>query len=162
MVRKLVVRVYGILINEKEEVLLSDEIIKGFKTTKFPGGGLELGEGVLECLVRELKEECAIDLVSASHFHTTENFITSKWDEECQVICMYYLCQSQQLHTIPTSNKKFDLIEKAGIDAESFRWVDIYALDEETDVNLPADKTVIDLLIEKYPKVGFKMPGLNR
>jgi len=33
-------RVYGILINEKKQVLVSDEYIRGNYYTKFPGGGL--------------------------------------------------------------------------------------------------------------------------
>ena len=39
------IRVYGILINDKKQVLVSDEFIRGGYYTKFPGGGLELGEG---------------------------------------------------------------------------------------------------------------------
>ena len=37
------VRVYGILINEKKQVLVSDEYIRGQYYTKFCGGGLEFG-----------------------------------------------------------------------------------------------------------------------
>ena len=42
------VRVYGILINEKNQLLVSDEYDFGFPHTKFPGGGLEYGEGTRE------------------------------------------------------------------------------------------------------------------
>ena len=51
------VRVYGILINESDELLVSDELIKGIQFTKFPGGGLEWGEGIQSCLEREFMEE---------------------------------------------------------------------------------------------------------
>ena len=51
------IRVYGILINEQNQVLVSDELIRGNYYTKFPGGGLEFGEGTRDCLVREFKEE---------------------------------------------------------------------------------------------------------
>ncbi|HET9278185.1 MAG TPA: NUDIX domain-containing protein [Flavitalea sp.] len=54
------IRVYGILINEKKQVLVSDEFIRGSYYTKFPGGGFEFGEGTGNCLKREFKEE--IDL----------------------------------------------------------------------------------------------------
>ena len=42
------IRVYGILINEQKQVLVSDELIRGGYYTKFPGGGLEYGEGTRE------------------------------------------------------------------------------------------------------------------
>ena len=53
----LTVRVYGILMNEKKQVLVSDEYIRGEYYTKFPGGGLEIGEGTRDCLKREFIEE---------------------------------------------------------------------------------------------------------
>ena len=50
-------RVYGILINDQKQVLVSDEYIRGKHYTKFPGGGLEFGEGTRDCLAREFMEE---------------------------------------------------------------------------------------------------------
>ena len=48
------IRVYGILINEQKQVLVSDEFIRGNYYTKFPGGGLELGEGTRDCLKKRI------------------------------------------------------------------------------------------------------------
>ena len=53
-----VIRVYAIIVNENQEVLISDEFQPGIKMTKFPGGGLEFGEGTIDGLKRELREEC--------------------------------------------------------------------------------------------------------
>ena len=47
------IRVYGVLVNENRQVLVSDELIRGKYYTKFPGGGLEYGEGTRDCLRRE-------------------------------------------------------------------------------------------------------------
>lgn len=51
------IRVYGLILNSKGEVLLSNEKRHGYSFTKFPGGGLEWGEGLKEGLMREILEE---------------------------------------------------------------------------------------------------------
>ena len=56
------IRVYGILINEQKQVLVSDEFIRGNYYTKFCGGGLEKGEGTIDCLKREFIEEMKLNL----------------------------------------------------------------------------------------------------
>lgn len=66
------IRVYGIYINEREEVLLSDEFIYGREVTKFPGGGLEFGEGTRECLEREMMEETGHRFEVLDHLYTTD------------------------------------------------------------------------------------------
>ena len=68
------VRVYGILITEEGDLLLSDEYDFGFPHTKFPGGGLEYGEGTRECLMREFIEECNLKIEVLDHFYTTDFF----------------------------------------------------------------------------------------
>ena len=67
------VRVYGILVHENH-VLVSDEHIKGMNITKLPGGGLEYGEGTIDCVVREFKEELNLEIEVESHFYTTDFF----------------------------------------------------------------------------------------
>ena len=63
------VRVYGILINENNQVLVSDEYIRGNYFTKFPGGGMELGEGTRDCLRREFMEETGLDVTVGEHIY---------------------------------------------------------------------------------------------
>src|SRR6478735_10288577 len=83
------VRVYGLLINEANEVLISDEQEYGFKFTKFPGGGLEYGEGLIEGLKREFVEECNTEVEVISHFYTTDFFVKSAFNDS-QIISVYY------------------------------------------------------------------------
>lgn len=158
ILRRFNVRVYGILINENDQVLLSDELIKGMQTTKFPGGGVELGEGLRDALVREFKEECNVEVQVTDHFYTTDFFVPSRFDEESQVISVYYLCTCASWQLIKTSSKKFNYLVKDGMDAESFRWVELTDLHHETEVNLIVDKVVVKHLSDRYPKVGFKIP----
>jgi 8-oxo-dGTP diphosphatase len=70
-----VIRVYGIIVNNNNEVLLFDEHQHGMQMTKFPGGGLEFGEGTIEGLMREFKEECnGQEIKNINHFYTTDFF----------------------------------------------------------------------------------------
>jgi 8-oxo-dGTP diphosphatase len=159
LLRRFNVRVYGILINEQDQVLVSDEQIKGIRTTKFPGGGLELGEGLRDALVREFKEECKVDIAVTEHLYTTDFFVASQFDSESQVISVYYLCVCPTWQSIQTSLKPFDYTPVAGVDTESFRWVRLSDIERETEVNLPIDRVVVKILADKYPKVGFRIPG---
>ena len=61
------VRVYGILIDEKNRLLVSDEFIRGEYFTKLPGGGLEFGEGTRDGLQREFLEETGLQVSVGSH-----------------------------------------------------------------------------------------------
>lgn len=68
------IRVYGILLDSQQRLLVSDEFIRGAYITKLPGGGLEFGEGTRDCLKREFKEETGLDVVIGDHFYTTDFF----------------------------------------------------------------------------------------
>jgi ADP-ribose pyrophosphatase YjhB (NUDIX family) len=87
------VRVYGLLLNDDDELLVSDEQEYGMQFTKFPGGGLELGEGLLDGLKREFMEECNLEIEVVGHFYTTDFFVKSAFNNS-QVISVYYLVRS--------------------------------------------------------------------
>lgn len=159
ILRRFNVRVYGLLVNEHDQILVADELIRGKYTTKFPGGGLELGEGLIDGLIREFQEECGVQVVVEDHYYTTDFFVPSDFDDESQVISVYYRCSCPAWQQIRTSQKKFDFVVKPGLDAEAFRWVPMADLDLETDVNLPIDRVVVDKLIEGHHKVGFRIPN---
>ena len=82
------VRVYGILVH-KGRLLVSDEWINGARVVKFPGGGLEFGEGTIDCLQREWREEFDVEIEVTEHFYTTDYFQPSLFDNS-QVISIYY------------------------------------------------------------------------
>src|SRR6266487_1963876 len=85
------IRVYGILINEEKQVLVADEFIRGKYFTKFPGGGLELGEGTRDCLKREFREEMDLEVEAGEHIYTTDFFLASAFNPNHQIISIYYL-----------------------------------------------------------------------
>jgi 8-oxo-dGTP pyrophosphatase MutT (NUDIX family) len=151
IIKRFNVRVYGLLINDRQELLVADEVFKnGNRATKFPGGGLELGEGLIEGLKREFVEETGISVEVISHFYTTDFFQESFFDTESQIISVYYLCRSDAWANIKVSQTKFDFVAEPGKEAESFRWVPVKELDKEEHLTLPIDKVVKDMLLRKY------------
>ena len=148
------IRVYGILINEKKQVLVADEYIRGGYYTKFPGGGLEFGEGTRDCLKRELKEELGIESEIGEHIYTTDYYQQSAFNPDQQIISIYYFAKQLEELKVPVRKKMFDfdkqqmeIYEKTG-ETETFRLIDWENFSEET-VTLPIDKIVAKMIKEK-------------
>ena len=141
------VRVYGILINHLGQVLLSDEQEYGFRFSKFPGGGLEYGEGLIDALKREFIEECEVEVDVISHFYTTDFFIKSVFNES-QVISVYYLVKPKTELLLNFKDKIFDFDSEGDL-LQVFRWKNISDLSIE-DVTFPTDQRVIELLKERW------------
>jgi len=93
MITRFNLRVYAIIIRG-DEILLADESINDFSFTKFPGGGVELGEGIMEALKRELMEEGEIIVNEAEHLYTTDFFQPSAFNPAEQIISVYYLVKA--------------------------------------------------------------------
>lgn len=138
------VRVYGLLLHEGR-VLLADELIKGLHITKFPGGGLEFGEGPKDCLIREVREEIGVEAFHVEHFYTTDFFQESAFRPGQQVISIYYTFKLADPLAIPVSALKFDF-KQSEKDEESFRWLDLSQAKAE-DVTLPIDRVVLGMLL---------------
>ena len=147
------IRVYGVLINEKKQVLLSDEFIRGEYYTKFPGGGLEMGEGTRDCLKREFKEEMDLEVQIEDHIYTTDYFQMSAFNPADQIISIYYFVKALGPITVPLRNKEFDFDEeqmniyKEKNEIETFRFIDWNNFSAES-VTLPIDKVVAELLVK--------------
>ena len=140
------VRVYGLLTDDDGRVLITDELVHGHRITKFPGGGLEFGEGTLDAIKREMMEETGIPVEVTAHFYTTDFFQPSAFNSKAQVISIYYLIKAIGSFTLKTSDKLFDFEEtKEG--AISFRWLPISTLTEEA-FTFPIDKKVAIMLKE--------------
>ena len=145
------IRVYGILINEKRQVLVSDEFIRGAYITKFPGGGLEFGEGTRECLAREFMEEMHLKVKVTNHIYTTDFYQQSAFNAAHQIISIYYFAEALEPITAPLRSKAFDfdaqqlkMYEETG-ETETFRFIDWDNFSEDT-VSLPIDKIVAKMI----------------
>ena len=148
-------RVYGILINDKKQILVADEYIRGGLYTKFPGGGLEFGEGTRDCLKREFMEELNLKIEVTDHLYTTDFFQESAFRPGDQIISIYYLVKPLEPIKVRLSNIEFDFDEdqllryKELHEIETFRFIDWKNLAEES-VTLPIDKVVVKLVKEKF------------
>lgn len=139
-----IIRVYGICINNNNQVLLTDEIFKGIFITKFPGGGLEKGEGTLECLKREFIEELKLEIDVLDHIYTTDFFQKSAFDPSQQIISIYY-----QIDT----NKELLMqsVHDANLNTKNqihFKWAELAKLKKD-DLTFPIDKKVAEIITKK-------------
>ncbi len=145
------IRVYGVLINEQKQVLLSDEYIRGNYYTKFPGGGLEVGEGTRDCLKREFKEEMNLNVEVGDHIYTTDFYQKSAFHPEHQIVSVYYYVKALEDIIAPLRTKEFDFDEdqlniyETENEIETFRFID-WDLFSAGSVTLPIDKFVVNLL----------------
>ena len=125
------VRVYGILVDEQNRVLISDERTQNVSFTKFPGGGLEYGEGLIDALKREFLEECNLPIEVVKHVYTTDFFEKSSFNNS-QIISIYYLVKALEPLKIDIREKAFDFKEDNLVEKEeAFRLVDAATLKEE-------------------------------
>jgi len=144
-------RVYGILINDKKQVLVSDEYIRGNYYTKFPGGGLEFGEGTRDCLQREFMEEMNLRVETGDHIYTTDYFQMSAFNPDHQIISIYYYAKALEEITAPLRDKLFDFDEQQMAvyrekkEIETFRFIDWNDF-SEASMTLPIDKIVAEMV----------------
>ena len=145
-------RVYGILLGENRQVLVSDEFIRGAYYTKFPGGGLEFGEGTRDCLKREFKEEMDLEVEVGDHLYTTDFFQMSAFNPEHQIISIYYWVKALEPIRVPLRTKPFDFdaremkIYAEKKETETFRFIDRDAFSAKS-VTLPIDKVVAEVVV---------------
>lgn len=145
------IRVYGILLNEAKQVLVSDELIRGSYITKFPGGGLEFGEGTRECLRREFKEEMDLAVEIGEHIYTTDYFQLSAFNPEHQIISIYYAARALEAIKAPLRTKPFAFDEaqlkvyEEKRETETFRFINWEDFSPE-NLTLPIDKIVAEIV----------------
>lgn len=143
---KFTIRVYGLLVHEGQ-VLVTDEIYSGRRLTKFPGGGMEQGEGSIDCLKREIMEELGQEVNVGEHFYTTDFYIPSVFYKDYQVICIYYFIHAEKF-LFQVKKKRFDFSGKAD-GTIIFRWVPLDKITSEP-FTFENDRKVAGMLFEKY------------
>ena len=130
------IRVYALIIF-KNNILLSRELIRNELIYKFPGGGVELGEGIVDALQREAKEEMGQHLNQITHFYTTDFFQRSSFDSSEQLISVY--CKASLSQHL---NNRLKIPVK---DQPVFEWKRLVDLNEE-NLHFPIDKKVLNMI----------------
>ena len=147
-IKNYIIRVYGLIINSNNEILISDEFQLDMRMTKFPGGGMNFGEGPIDCLKREAIEEFGQELEIIEHFYTTDYFQAAHFYNDSQLISIYYLARFIDPVKFKVSKESFSFdVEENG--AQSFRWIKMKNLNSD-DFTFTIDKKVVEQLIEKF------------
>lgn len=131
------IRVYAAAVKDRKVLVLHEEYA-GEHLMKLPGGGLEFGEGVLECLHREFEEELNVKIKIIGHLYTQEDFLVSRFRDNEQLLTVYY-------HVEIEDENEFLIMDPC---IEKTEWIPI-----DTDENpfpLPVDKIVFEKLKEKF------------
>ena len=124
-------RAYGIWLGEDGRVLLCRERFRGGWVVKFPGGGLEPGEGLAGCLQREFLEETGLEIEIIRHYYTTDFFVPDLTDPSRAVVSVYFLVKPVAYAALPA----------AADGALEFFWAPLEGL-EPGALSLPIDKEV--------------------
>jgi 8-oxo-dGTP diphosphatase len=146
------IRVYGVLLTEDDFIVVADEFIRGAYITKFPGGGLEFGEGTRDCLKREFKEEMNLKVEVGNHLYTTDFFQMSAFNPSQQIVSIYYYVKALEPFSVQFKQTSFDfephqIADPTG-ESEVFRLIHRNDLTAEA-LTLPIDKIVAELITGK-------------
>ena len=136
-------RVYGLWVHSGR-VLLSQEHFAGRSMVKFPGGGLAFGEGLIDGLCREWREETGLTPQQPQHFYTTDFFQESAFHPGVQLISVYYLFRE----VLGPAQPFLESSEIQGREKEHFFWKAIAELNSQM-LTFPIDQKVGLLLKEK-------------
>lgn len=130
------IRIYGLLI-EQNRLLITKELFVDELIYKFPGGGLEFGEGLHDCLIREFKEELNLDIEVVQHIFTQENFIQSAVNPDDQVLMIYYQVKA----------KNYEDFKVKTSDIKELIWKDLNELKAE-DLTMPTEQKAVQELLK--------------
>tara|TARA_B100000768_G_scaffold118340_1_gene109471 strand:+ start:266 stop:748 length:483 start_codon:yes stop_codon:yes gene_type:complete len=135
-------RVYGFLMNYSGQVLIAVERYNAIPMVKFPGGGVDWGEGHRDALIREFKEELDLSVKVKNNIYFNDFAVESVIDSKFQVQSFFYIVEALGSLEFQTHTS----IEFPETDGERFVWCNIEELDEN----------MFTFKIEKQAAIAFK------
>lgn len=130
------IRVYGVCVRNGNLLTLSEPFM-GKVVVKLPGGGLEYGEGPVDCLKREFEEELGILVTVKESFYIQETYVTSLAKNNKQIVMLYFLVE------IP--DETVFNIGDANIQEVAWR-----PITEPCALTLPVDQSMYQKLLKVY------------
>lgn len=137
MIDKFNIRVYAAAVKDKKVLVIHEEYA-GEQLMKLPGGVLEFGEGLHDCLHREFEEELNVKINVLGHLYTQEEFLISRFRNNEQLLTVYYLVEI-------IDENEFLIMDPC---IEKIEWIPIES--DENPFPLPIDKIVFEKLKEKF------------
>ena len=141
-------RSYGLLI-EENRVLLSKEWYPHYPDgmTKFPGGGVKLGEGPGQAVRREFIEELEMPIAIENIFHVPDGFLKSHFDNT-QVVAFYW--KVKRLGGQVPLDSPLEILTDSGTPGrQKFMWIPLNEFKPEK-MTFPFDKEVGKLLLDTF------------
>lgn len=131
------VRIYGLAVHQSRLLLLREPFM-GELIVKFPGGGLEFGEGTRECLKREFKEELNLDIRIGRHIYTQDFFMASALNPKEQILMIYYRVFVDDVSQLKLNDSEI----------KELIWVDLESFSKDL-LSLPSDRLVAEMFLER-------------
>lgn len=139
--------VTAVVINDRDEVLL--QLRRDTKTWAPPSGGLEPGENLAQCVIREVREETGIEIIPESVIAVLsgDDFtVTYPNGDQIGVVSTVFRCRPQ-VETAPRVNDDESL---------EMRYFPCHAIPENM---LPRHKWIIALALENDRVTYFNPPS---
>jgi 8-oxo-dGTP diphosphatase len=131
------IRIYALCV-EENRLLVLHEPFMGNMVCKLPGGGLEFGEGTIDCLKREFMEELGLKIKNYSPYYIQENYVESLAKNNKQIVLLYFKVEIENASSIQLLDTNI----------QSYEWID---LKKDCPLTLPVDQIVY----EKLKKESF-------
>ena len=141
---KFTARCYALIVSDTGRLLVMKERWRDVDLNKLPGGGLELGEGLLECLNRELKEEFArFEPCQWSHLHTPTHYFTSQFRPDEQLLLTYFKAVA------PVKEQRWALNPEESENLLGIEWLSLRK-ENRSWFTLESDRDAFDKLVVRY------------